>query len=333
MNISHLVLITLLAINCLTPVLASSTVTITKLTEPAWIQQTGSKTKLGKDGTINYGDRVITGDDGQVEMQLISHGTVKLNENSEITIQPEYEVENSDQIPVAGNKVNLYVQQGSACIETNSSTGKDDWLRLIIGETTFVVMQDNSHVCSQRDTGLSVLKLLAGSIQVTHSVDQNVIILSKAGTEFRIDDKGEYEMRYAESKGPYKIVSDKSVAPKFEVEEKAQTNASNIDSGEIIKVDMPSQASESKEILSSGYSYTVYLFSSRSIDVAESVNEKVKKAGHDSEIITSTSNDITRYRIAVGGFNTRGAAQKFSDSIVGTLGIGDTWVGKEAIQN
>lgn len=332
MNMPRLVLIALITINCLTPVLASSIGTIIKLTPPAWVQQNGSKTKLGKDSVINYGDRIIAGDNGQVEMQLISYGVVELGENSEITIQPEFEIENSGQTPVASNKANLHVKQGSACIEFDSNTNQDNWLRLIIGGMTFVVMQDNSHVCTQRVKGLSVLKLLAGSIQVTHSVDQNMIILSEAGIEFRIDDKGVYEIQYADSKEPYKSASNKPVVPVIKIEAETLADASNIDNSERTKAEAPSQVRESEDNPSSDYSYTVYLFSSRSIDVAESVNENINKAGYDSEIVTSTSNSITRYRVVVAGFNTRKQAQEFSDSIVGTLGIGDTWIGKGSLE-
>ena len=41
---------------------------------------------------------------------------------------------------------------------------------------------------------MSAIKLRGGSLQVTHSVDPNLIILSKAGTEFRINDSDSYKL-------------------------------------------------------------------------------------------------------------------------------------------
>ena len=81
------------------------------------------------------------------------------------------------------------------------------------------------------------------------------------------------------------------------------------------------------------YIYTVYLFSTRSEDVANEVNQRFQKAGHKSKIITSGKEPSIRYRVAVSGFESRQSAQDFSSSVVGKLGISDTWIGKERNDN
>ena len=73
----------------------------------------------------------------------------------------------------------------------------------------------------------------------------------------------------------------------------------------------------------------MYLFSTRSQEVAREVDQKLQRAGHDTSIIVSTEGDEERYRIAVTGFSTRQAAREYSDSIVGNHGIRDSWIGRD----
>jgi cell division septation protein DedD len=81
------------------------------------------------------------------------------------------------------------------------------------------------------------------------------------------------------------------------------------------------------------YIYTVYLFSTRSVEAANEANQRFQKAGHKSKIITSGKEPSIRYRIAVSGFESRQSAKDFSSSVVGKLGISDTWIGKERTNN
>ena len=87
------------------------------------------------------------------------------------------------------------------------------------------------------------------------------------------------------------------------------------------------------EEIRNNYIYTVYLFSTRSEDVANEVNQRFQKAGHKSKIITSGKEPSIRYRIAVSGFESRQSAKDFSSSVVGKLGISDSWIGKERTNN
>ena len=79
-----------------------------------------------------------------------------------------------------------------------------------------------------------------------------------------------------------------------------------------------------------GNIYTVYLFSSRSEEVAGQVNQKFQKAGHDTQVYVGTIGAELRFRVAVSGFETRQAAKNYSDAIVGTLGVTETWIRQES---
>lgn len=76
------------------------------------------------------------------------------------------------------------------------------------------------------------------------------------------------------------------------------------------------------------YSYTVYLFSTRSENVAGQVNNRFRQEGHDTEILTSEQDSVTRYRVAVTGFSDLRSAEDYSSSVSGTLGITQAWIGK-----
>jgi len=77
------------------------------------------------------------------------------------------------------------------------------------------------------------------------------------------------------------------------------------------------------------YIYTVYLFSTRDEEIAEQINRRFQKAGYDTQIFESTTSSILRYRVAAPGFESKQEARKFSDSIVGKLGVTETWIGKD----
>ena len=77
------------------------------------------------------------------------------------------------------------------------------------------------------------------------------------------------------------------------------------------------------------YVYTVYLFSTRDEEIAQETNQRFLKAGHDTQIIESTSDSVTRYRVAATGFDSNKAAKDFSNSVVGKYGISETWIGRD----
>ncbi len=83
----------------------------------------------------------------------------------------------------------------------------------------------------------------------------------------------------------------------------------------------------------SEYVYTVYLFSTRSADIAGEVSEKFRKLGYDTEVLQTRAESVTRYRVAVTGFSDLDAARDYSESVTGTLGVNKTWIGKNPLSD
>jgi len=308
--------IALIGITSVSPANASSFATITELQSPVWVQQNNTKTELGQNSVLKTGDRIITGKSGRVEMLLWASVALQLNANSEITIdiQPE-----------------LYIRKGRACIKFVSRPDTRNKFKLNIGNTMFAAMQHQGEICVLRVDGRSSIMLRSGSVQVTHSVDPNIIVLSEAGTEFRINDDGSYKLLFPGNDGLLTPEIETPVTVEATIEEEGPSDALDVDDAKIVTSEGVTtvETGLSTEENLSGYKYTVYLFSTRDEDVAEEVNRKFQEAGHDTRIYVSETDSVTRYRIAVPGFKSAQAAQMFSDSVIGKLGIRDIWIGKE----
>jgi hypothetical protein len=314
--------IILLGVSYFTCANASSIATITTLEPPVWVQQNNIKTELSRNSLLKVGDNIITRKMGRVEMRLWSSTMLRLNSNSDITILLE---KNSD-VATPYDRPRLYLDKGMACINFLSNADTSNELKLNIGNTMFAVILGQGDICVTRKDGLSSIRLLSGSVQVTHSVDPNLIVLSEIGTEFHIDDKGSFELLFPSADDPTSLVRDE-----FDEEDKTLATAEKMSAS--VK---PASAEEApkvepeqprvENIYEAGY--RVYLFSSRSKNVAKKVSQKFQKAGHSTNIYTHKSLSDTFYRIAVPGFKTAIAAKEFSQSIVGTLGITETWIGK-----
>jgi len=336
---------------------ASSTVTITALKSPVWVQQDHSKTELGRNSKLKIGDNIATGDAGRVEIQLWVNARLQLNSNSEISFRAEKE---ADQTAADGHP-ELYIHEGRACINYTALSSSEQKFVVNIGDMMFASIHLHGDICVLRVDGLSAIKLRTGSVQVTHAVDPNMIILSETGTEVHIEDDGSYKLLFPgddlstlEIEKPFIVETVvEEVAPVDTPENIAGNNA---DTGELTEaefeatgeedvpansldsVDKNDAATDGFEAVAPGttpqdevsdYIYTVYLFSTRSEEVAEQVNQRFQQAGHDTRIFGSTSGSVLRYRVVASGFESKQAATNFSDAIVGTLGVTQTWIGRD----
>lgn len=396
---------------CFFPVLALASASIVELKPPVWVTQGTDKTELIFASELQLNDQIITGDGGQIEIQLSSGAIVQLDANSDLVLSPVIVDESKEA------EVQLLVNNGSACLlaETN------DKLNLSISNTTFVAVKPNSNVCLKRGNNLSSVTLHGGGVQITHIADPGMIILSEVGTEFRIDDNGVYKLIYPElerlrsqtDSATTELVDESNTQPAIQVEtetdpsidspadniaaeakeenteaealqavaiavettatqvlpiEQISSEAVSTESSATVEQQAPVVESETNksmalvetenlgDALSSNEAkapqdtpqeveqiesedniqkdipkdaYIVYLFSTRAESVAKRVNRQFVKAGHNTSIYESKTGSTTRYRIGMGGFNSIKEARRYSKTIIGTLGITDTWIAKE----
>ena len=330
---------------------ASSSVTITALKSPVWVQQDNSKTELGRNSKLNIGDNIATGDAGRVEIQLWVNARLQLNSNSEITFRAKKEANQT----AAHGQPELYLREGRACIKYTALSSSEEKFVINIGDMMFAAIHLYGDICLFRVDGLSSIKLRAGSVQVTHAVDPNMIILSESGTEFHIEDDGSYKLLFPgddvsnlEIEKPFIV---ETVVGEGPVDTPEISTGSNVDTGELTEAEFEATGEEGVQIVDkndvvtdglkaaapgtvpqdevSGYIYTVYLFSTRDEEVAEEINRRFQQAGHDTRIVETTTGSVLRYRVVAPGFESSQAAKNFSDAIVGTLGVTQTWIGKE----
>ncbi len=328
---------------------ASPFVTITSFKSPVWVQQGSIKSKLKQGDQWGIGDQINTGDSGEVELQLGAGFFLQVREDSELT----YLAGNNTKTSPQGYLAKLSVSKGMVCIHSNSLLDTDSKLVFDMGNTLQAILQHTFDVCLKRTNGNSSVSLLSGSIQIIHYLSRHKIVLSQAGTEFRADGEGEYQF-LTFSVGGDAIVEndDPPVSEGIAVEEiqseemsiSLETENKNTVSDNDLELDDQDESTSSNnekeekpvsvEVDSDTlkirpeFVYTIYLFSTRSEEVAEKTNRKFHHAGYKTNIYKHQVDEVTHYRIVLPGFESRQAAENFSQSIVGQYGIGDTWIGK-----
>ena len=363
-------LFVLISITCSLNANASPMASFTAIEPTAWLKQGDIKSKLSRDSVVEFGDQIITSDTGKVEVRLDSTITMQIDVNSEISIHETKNIDTSD----VKNLYEVVIHNGQVCVQYNSKSGTAEKFNLNIGGSTFVSIDFEGEVCVQRQKNLSELNLLKGSIQVTHAVNPDLLVLSESGTILSIDDKGEFQ--FLASRTELAIATPPEKPVNTEVTKQAKIADEVLDvidsyiTEDAVTVETTPEAVENKKVTeeviadepatiqpvaiidtekdktgeetiagteqqplvkeqTSDYIYTVYLFSTRSEEVAQKANQKFLKAKYKTQIFTTADGEVTRYRVAASGFETYKAAQDFSKSIIGKLGVKDTWIGKQ----
>ena len=287
---------------------AAIDISISGLKSAAWLQRDEAKSELNFQTTPGVGDRLITGETGQVEVRLGADAVLQVNSNSEVAIA-------LDESSSVKGRPELHVRKGRACIKYMAISEIESGLRIVLGNAVFAEINIQGDVCALRRDGLSALKLRSGKVRITHALDRNIVVLSSIGTEYFAGDNGEFRLI---SPGVDALAISDIERP-FVVDPPVENNPADADNAR----QPAEQVAGPVEI------FSVYLFSSRSPDVADGVNQRFRGAGFESQVIKVSDGAEARYRVAVSGFPSREAAQKFADAVVGRLGIGDTWIGRD----
>lgn len=286
--------------------------------QPVWIQLDDAEAELDPGNDIGFGDRIVAGRDGRAEIELWTGVTLRLYADTEIRLQPAYQQDGD-----GAEMAELYLARGRICLETGPPTSSGRNFRLNVAARLLAIIHQSAHLCALRRGDASALGLLGGSVQLDNTIEPGTVILSQAGFEFVIDDDGSYSLLPASSAARVAGIDEQPFIDTADITADGDADAESEDAGEAIQA----AAGENTWV------YTVYLFSTRSREVADEVNRRLREAGHDTRIIASSGNTAARYRVAVSGFASREAARGFSDSIVGRYGIRDTWIGRDRPSN
>ncbi len=304
---------------------AASVARVVSLESGAWVVTGESRSGLETGAELNRGEYIVTGGDGRVEIEIGEDAGLVLDAGSEFVIPPT-------QATGSDGRPGLHLENGKLCINYHPFPDRGEKFRLNLGDMLFASVQHKSRICALRREALSSVSLREGSVQITHAVDSSMIVISDAGTEIRIDDNGDYQLLlpgddnrltlYDESP----LTVDRPQAPTDADEIPEAGNQAILPAEAVVPLDVVSPAGNKAP---SAYSYTVYLFSTRSEAVAEEVNRNLQNAGHETRIIVTEQDSVTHYRIAVSGFDSSASAKQYAGTIVGKLGIADTWIGKQ----
>lgn len=320
-------------------VTASPVARVTALAATVWLQQGDATSRLTANVELSIGDRIVTGDNGRAEIQLWSDLVLRVYPGTEIRIQPgEKTSETSGDSPAE-----LYLHLGKICVQTGPPSSSGRHFVLKVTDSMTAEIHQSAHICVSRIESLSSIRLRQGSVQLTNSIDPSIIVLSEAGIEYSQNDDGSYQLLPPTDPDTVTAADPEPFITESEFEtQPAQTEIDAIKAATVIEetgaleeeTAVPVSAETNapvteSDISANGYIYTVYLFSTRSEEVANQVNERFQRAGHDSRILVNEQDSPVRYRIAVPGFKSRQSAKEFAASIVGKLGIRDTWIGRD----
>lgn len=323
-------LVAILGMACCSLAQASPVASVAAVASPAWVQRGEIKDELGRNSEINIGDNVHTGTSGLLEIQLQSGVELRVYSASAIRIMLPTQTESS----ATDNAPELFIERGRVCLESPPASSTGNNFNLNVADMLLATIQQYGHICVSRREGMSSINLRAGSVQIINAIDPGTIILSQTGIEFRMDDEGSYQLLPSTQDA---AIADMNTEP-FIVEVITRQESPATESGETapaaaVSEALPTGESETEaSIKPGGYIYTVYLFSTRSAEVANQVNERFQQAGHESRILVNEKDSPIRYRVAVPGFESRQAAIEYADSMQGKLGIKDTWIGKNRPQ-
>lgn len=299
-----------IASGLLAPLQAAELGGISALRQPAWLQRETDRTPLADGQAIVPGDRLITGAEGRVELRLGSVVSLLLNADSEIRIDAA--------------DGGLYLHRGSACLSFNPASAEQDIFRLDIGGMLTASMRHEGRFCAAREQRLSSVGLRDGSVQLKHTVDQSMIVLSETGSEFRIDDDGEFSLLLDGIDETLTEFDESPVVP-----EPAPSATDSLPAPALDDTEAAPATDDIEQAATSVYVYTVYLFSTRSEEIARQVNQQFHDAGHATQIIVNEDDSETRYRVAMSGFDDRESAQAFASAFSGEFDIGNAWIGRQ----
>ncbi len=332
-------LITTAVLACFSSAGASAVAVFSDVLQPVLTERNGISTVVENNTGIQVGSRIVTGTGGRAEIELWSDVTLRLYPDSEILLQQKF----ADEDDAARVTPGLLLLQGKMCLQNDQSGSTQDDFSFNIAEglQATLFQYASTRICVQHFENQSALLLIEGSVQLTNSIEPGLIILSEPGVEILLSDDGSYELLppgsadglVSNDEQPFidgqqqqqQAVMDVEAAklPSFESLETPARDETITDAAEPAK-QPTTQTSRS-------YVYTVYLFSSFSEEVTNEVNQNMQQAGLDTRIIISSKELPLRYRIGVSGFVSRDQADAFSDSVTGTLGITDTWIGRSVL--
>ena len=310
--------------------LAYSSFTVDSIESPVWVERDGTRAPISVGDEIHVQDSVSTGDSGRIGLRLQSGIDLQLDVNSKIEILGPANSETVTDEPLSIVKFH----GGRGCVQFMAQPGEGKTFNLLLGDALRIVIQELGHICMEYSSDLSRVVLAEGNVQITNLIEPGMVVLGQRGSEYRFDDTGYFELGRMETEITIEISDIVPVVQKTNVEidpgDSRTKAADSMDTreGDEGNTDLLSPANTDT---SSAYVFTVYVFSTRSQEVAREVNQNLRAAGHETGIVISSGGASVRYRVAVSGFSSRREAQDYATNIIGKHGISDTWIGRSKV--
>jgi hypothetical protein len=239
---------------------------------PAWVERGGARQPLQAGASLLPGDRLSTGKDARVVLNMPDDSTVKLGEEVQFEIRELQPAEAGQ--PLRGF---LRVLAGAFRYTTNSS-GKARARQLDIQVGTATIGIRGTDVWGKSGPKQDLVCLIEGRIEIT---------------------------REGESAVPMKdALSVYTASPK-----KPANPLSAVDMATVQTLALETELSQGRGVMRAGGEYGVFLYSEAKEKKAKSRQERLRKNGYAAEVYAVQTGGGTRYRVAIPNFASAGDAR------------------------
>ena len=185
----HNPLRTLALICCLVAPLSSLfayDIEIDRLQMPVLVIDAGIEQPLDYEASLGIGSELETGATGLAELRLGADTTLQVNTNTRLLFSARF----TGTTGVLGERPELEVLEGRLCVKYAAVSDIERGLTLKAGAVMLADMRVNGDICVQRGPDFAAVRLRSGSVRITQTLDQNIVILGSANSEYRVDDSG-----------------------------------------------------------------------------------------------------------------------------------------------
>jgi hypothetical protein len=144
-------LIVILGLTLFTTASASPVARVTALASAVWLHQGDEKRRLTANDELGIGDRIVTGENGQAEIQLWSDPTLRIYPGTEISIRAREKSEESS----TGSPAALYLQLGKVCARTGPPTSTERDFVITVADKMIAVIHQSASKLPMRSIEVS----------------------------------------------------------------------------------------------------------------------------------------------------------------------------------
>lgn len=268
---------------------AAALAVVEKLRMPAWLEHAEQRTPLAAGTELRAGDRLVTGRQGRLLVQLADGSVLRLGEQGRLVI---HELKGGAQEGALQARLELgegflrVTAEGAAPLELERA------ITLELARTRITTRQ--ADLCAGTQRLVQTVCLIQGTLAIEHPGAERVL-MEEPGTVFRVSASGPLPLAAAD---PEML--------------RAWTEATALEPGTGTTV--------------AGGGWIVQLGAFEGEADAQALAQRLAQAGYAAEITTAASGARARYRVRITQFDSERDAKVFAEHVQGRFGTARPWI-------